>query len=537
MRETYELLTQIRTFLPVWGALLPEDPGAAYSLPALFGYGLPEEHGWAGELSGGAWPLAVIAAEQEGTLLISAWAQNPADPKTVCAYMRTALERLAGTLETAPATLAASIDVMPEEERHKLLIEWNATGAAYRLDKCVHELFEEQAARTPDAVAVVHDRRTLTYSQLNARANQLAHYLRDLGVGPEALVAVCVERSLEMVVGLLAILKAGGAYVPMDPDYPRERLAYMLKDSAPAAVLTQSHVKDMLPTGSDSLPVIAIDSDAPLWASMPGSNPDCAGLSADNLAYVIYTSGSTGMPKGAMNAHIAVVNRLLWMQDAYRLTADDAVLQKTPFSFDVSVWEFFWPLLTGARLAMARPGGHKDPAYLCDAIQQEKITTLHFVPSMLRAFLEYEGASSCRSVKRAICSGEALPAALARRFRERLPGCELHNLYGPTEAAVDVTAWKCGAGTEAAGVPIGRPIANTRIYILEARGRAGARRCGGRGLHWRGSGRPGLSEPAGPDRRAVRGRSVLRRTRRSDVQNWRSWPVDGRWGYRVFGPQ
>ena len=248
VRETYELLTQIRTFLPVWGALLPEgDPGAAYSLPALFGYGLPEDHVWAGELSGGAWPLAVIAAERGETLLISAWAQNPADPATVCAYMRTALERLAGTLETVPDTLAASIDVMPEEERHKLLIEWNATGAAYPRDKYVHELFEEQAARTPDAVAVVHDGRTLTYSQLNARANQLAHHLRGLGVGPEALVAICVERSLEMVVGPLAILKAGGAYVPVDPDYPQERLAYMLKDSGPAALLTQAHLKDMLP--------------------------------------------------------------------------------------------------------------------------------------------------------------------------------------------------------------------------------------------------------------------------------------------------
>lgn len=470
VRQTYDLLTQIRAFLPAWGALLPEDPGAAYSLPALLGYDLLEDHVWAGELSGGAWPLAVIAAERGETLLISAWAQNPADPASVCAYMRTALERLAGTLETAPDRPAASIDVMPEEERHKLLIEWNATGAAYPRDKYVHELFEEQAARTPDAVAVVHDGRTLTYSQLNARANQLAHHLQGLGVGPEALVAICVERSLEMVVGLLAILKAGGAYVPMDPSYPQERLAYMLKDSAPAAVLTQCHVRDLLPAGSDSLPVIAIDGDAPLWASMPDSNPDCARLSADNLAYVIYTSGSTGTPKGAMNAHMGVVNRLLWMQDAYHLTSGDAVLQKTPFSFDVSVWEFFWPLLTGARLAIARPGGHKDPTYLCDAIQQENITTLHFVPSMLQAFLEYEGASACRSVKRVICSGEALPASLARRFRERLPACELHNLYGPTEAAVDVTAWKCGAGTEAASVPIGRPIANTRIYILGARG-------------------------------------------------------------------
>ena len=275
VRETYELLTQIRTFLPVWGALLPEgDPGAAYSLPALFGYGLPEDHVWAGELSGGAWPLAVIAAERGETLLISAWAQNPADPATVCAYMRTALERLAGTLETAPDTLAASIDVMPEEERHKLLIEWNATGAAYPRDKHVHELFEEQAARTPDAVAVVHDGRTLTYSQLNARANQLAHHLRGLGVGPEALVAICVERSLEMVVGLLAILKAGGAYVPLDPAYPAERLSFMLNDSAPAVLLVDGTGRAALQKAAVRAQVIDLGGDTPLWADQPETSLD-----------------------------------------------------------------------------------------------------------------------------------------------------------------------------------------------------------------------------------------------------------------------
>ncbi len=225
VRETHDLLTRIRGFLPAWEALLPEDPGAAYALPALFGYGLPEDHAWAGELPGGAWPLAVVAGEHGGTLRILAWTQNPANPATVCAYMRTALERLAGTLETAPGAPATSIDVMPEEERRKLLIEWNATGAAYPRDKCIHHLVEEQVARTPDAVAVVHDGRTLTYSQLNTKANQLAHYLRGLGVGPEARVAICTGRSVEMVVGLLAILKAGGAYVPVDPDYPQERLA------------------------------------------------------------------------------------------------------------------------------------------------------------------------------------------------------------------------------------------------------------------------------------------------------------------------
>ena len=245
-RELHELLAEIRSSLPGWAALPPKgDPGAA-SLRALFGYNLPEDHVWAQELSSGVWPVAVIVAEREETLLISAWAQNPADPATMCAYMRTALERLVGIFEVAPDSPAASIDVMPEEERHKLLIEWNATGAAYPRNTCVHELFEEHAARTPDAVAVVHDGRTLTYSQLNLRANQLAHHLRDLGVGPEVLVAICIERSPEMVVGLLAVLKAGGAYVPLDPAYPAERLRFMLEDSAPMAVLAHGALGERL---------------------------------------------------------------------------------------------------------------------------------------------------------------------------------------------------------------------------------------------------------------------------------------------------
>ena len=359
VRETYELLTQIRTFLPVWGALLPEgEPGAAYSLPALFGYGLPEDHVWAGELSDGAWPLAVIAAERGETLQISAWAQNPADPATVCAYMRAALERLAGTLETAPDTLAASIDVRrgAAQAAHRI----NANRAAYPRDKYVHELFEEQAARTPDAVAVVHDGRTLIYSQRNARANQLAHHLRGLGIGPEALVAICVERSLEMVVGLLAILKAGGADVPMDPSYPQERLAYMLKDSVPAALLTLAHLKDMLPAGANSLPVIALDTGAPLWAGMPESNPDRAGLRADHLAYVIYTSGSTGMPKGVMVEHRHLYNYLYWAWYLYTPAAGAAV--SSSLSFDATVTSIFTPLLCGGALQIV-PRGAKSMAW------------------------------------------------------------------------------------------------------------------------------------------------------------------------------
>jgi amino acid adenylation domain-containing protein len=293
---------------------------------------------------------------------------------------------------------------------------------------------------------------------------------------PDARVAICVERSLEMVVGLLAILKAGGAYVPLDPAYPAERLAYMLEDSAPVAVLTHPQAQARLPAAfggaAAAIPVIDLEADAEGWAGQLKSNPDrsSVGLTSPHLAYVIYTSGSTGKPKGVLVEHCSVVNRLVWMQSAYGLGAHDAVLQKTPFSFDVSVWELFWPLLNGARLVMAQPEGHKDPAYLTKIIQWENITTLHFVPSMLRTFLAHDEATKCDGVARVICSGETLPTSLARHFRELLPYVGLHNLYGPTETAVDVTAWNCASDTPLACIPIGRPISNTRIYILDGHG-------------------------------------------------------------------
>jgi amino acid adenylation domain-containing protein len=357
-------------------------------------------------------------------------------------------------------------------ERHRVLVEWNATEADIPQDKCVHEPIEAQAARTPEAIAVICERERVTYAELNARANRLAHHLRSLGVRPDGRVAICVERSLEMVVGLLAILKAGGAYVPLDPGYPAERLAFMLKDSAPIAVLTHGAARAALDEGLAGLPfrppVLAVEEDA-AWIQKPAADPGPAevGLTSRHLAYVIYTSGSTGQPKGAMNEHRGVVNRLVWGQGAYGLTADDRVLQKTPFSFDVSAWEFFWPLLAGARLVMARPGGHRNPAYLLDIIRDEAVTTLHFVPSMMRAFLEVVEASNCASIRRVFTSGEALSAGLVRLFHQRLPGVELHNLYGPTETAIEVTAWTSSAGDLTANVPIGCPIANTRIYILD----------------------------------------------------------------------
>nr|WP_189663542.1 non-ribosomal peptide synthetase [Pseudomonas paralactis] len=351
----------------------------------------------------------------------------------------------------------AHVPLVGERERKQLLVDFNATAVGYALDQTLHGMFEAQVLRTPQAVAIKAGAQQLTYAELNARANQLAHHLLALGVQPQARVAICVERGLEMVIGLYAILKAGAAYVPLDPAYPLERIAYMLHDSAPTVVLAQGSTLGLL----GELPVV--DLDQPTWQHQPITNPAVAGVAA----YVIYTSGSTGQPKGVINEHPGVVNRLLWMQDEYRLTAADTVLQKTPFSFDVSVWEFFWPLFTGARLVMARPDGHKDPEYLCQVIAAECVTTLHFVPSMLDVFLAHGDVSQAAGLVRVMCSGEALPGSLVRRFKQQLPGSQLHNLYGPTEAAVDVTAWNCAGPDVPDNTPIGKPIANTRMYVLD----------------------------------------------------------------------
>nr|WP_218170644.1 non-ribosomal peptide synthetase [Pseudomonas gingeri] len=360
------------------------------------------------------------------------------------------------------------VRLIDDAEREHLLFDLNATQVDYHLEQTLHGMFEAQVERTPDAVAVIAGEYQLTYRELDRRANQLAHHLRRQGVVPDARVAICVERGLEMVIGLLAILKAGGAYVPLDPAYPSERIAYMLQDSAPVAVLVQGATRELL--GDVAVPVIDLGLNA--WQDLPVTRPDQSELNARHLAYVIYTSGSTGQPKGVMNEHGAVVNRLLWMQDEYGLTAQDAVLQKTPFSFDVSVWEFFWPLFTGASLVMARPEGHKDPLYLGEVIEAQNITTLHFVPSMLDVFLADGDTGRCAGVKRVICSGEALPGSVVRRFKTQLPKAGLHNLYGPTEAAVDVTAWDCSGSVAQTpdNTPIGKPIANTRMYLLDGQG-------------------------------------------------------------------
>ncbi|WP_260957914.1 non-ribosomal peptide synthetase [Pseudomonas citri] len=386
--------------------------------------------------------------------------------RRVCGYMQVALQSLVAALEHAPDRPMYKLERMPVVERQHLLEAFNTTAVDYPQGQTVHGLFEAQVAASADAVAVVFEEQQLNYAQLNQRANRIAHRLLALGIRPDDRVAVCVERSVEMVAALLGILKSGAAYVPLDPDYPAERLAYMLENSAPTVVLTQGALSASLP--ATEARVIVLDEED--FSTQPTGNPRVQGLRADHLAYVIYTSGSTGLPKGVMNEHGGVVNRLLWMQDAYGLGAADAVLQKTPFSFDVSVWEFFWPLFCGARLVMARPGGHRDPAYLREVIQAQGITTLHFVPSMLDVFLAHGEADGCAGLRQVMCSGEALPGHLVRRFKAQLPHTRLHNLYGPTEAAVDVTAWDCSGADTPDSTPIGKPIANTRIYLLDAHG-------------------------------------------------------------------
>jgi amino acid adenylation domain-containing protein len=360
--------------------------------------------------------------------------------------------RLLTAVAGDPGRPLAGLPLLGEAERHQLLLEWNDARRDWGRDgeRCLHELIAEQAARTPDAVAVEMDGgESWTYAGLLRWSRELAGHLRRAGAGPETVVAISVERSPGLIAGLLAILQAGAAYLPLDPAYPRERRERMLEESG--AILA---LPDRLHAAPGTRPA---DS---------GSLPGEPGTLPDNLAYVIYTSGSTGRPKGAMNVHRAIVNRLLWAREAHGIGPDDRILQKTPIGFDVSVWELFLPLLAGARLILVRPGGHQDLDYLADVIARRQVTVVHFVPSLLQAYLESPVLTPAR-LRLIVASGEALPPQLAGRFGERLPGVALDNLYGPTEAAVDVTAWRWTGETERP-VPIGRPVVNVRIHLFDA---------------------------------------------------------------------
>jgi amino acid adenylation domain-containing protein len=363
-----------------------------------------------------------------------------------------------------PQQRLPQLPLLSARESHQLLHEWNETATDFPSGKCLHEFFEEQAERTPDAVALVFEDGQLSYRELNAKANRLAHHLRSLGVGPETIVGICMDRSFLMVAALLGIMKAGGAYLPLDPDYPLERLAFMLEDASVRVILAQQSLIEYLPETPARL--VRVDTDWDQIARQSEANPQSVST-ADNLIYYIYTSGSTGRPKGAMLAHRGVCNCLLWMQREHELVESDRVLFKAPLNFDASVWELFWPLMTGASVVLARPGEHRDSAYLVQLIAQQKITTAHFVPSMFQIFLEEKGVEACHALRRVICGGEALSIASVERFFERL-NAELHNYYGPTETSIGSIDWTCQREYRRLTVPIGRPIANTQIYLLDS---------------------------------------------------------------------
>ncbi|HSL81767.1 MAG TPA: amino acid adenylation domain-containing protein, partial [Thermoanaerobaculia bacterium] len=394
------------------------------------------------------------------------------------ALERATVARLARAFRTlieeavrAPDRPLPELPLLSRAERHLLRHEWNDTARPRPAAPSVDGLFRERAAASPGSVALVFRGGHWSYAALAARARGLARRLRRLGVGPEVPVGVCAERSDDLVAALLGVLEAGGCYVPLDPAYPPERLAGTIEDSGASVVVAHGRTMDLAGELAGRAPGVRV---VPVEESdgAPGEDEARAPLPSggDRPVYAIYTSGSTGRPKGAVNAHRAVANRLLWGQEAFPLGPGDRVLQKTPFGFDVSAWELFWPLISGAGLVVAEPGGHLEPAYLADLAARERVTVLHFVPPMLRAFLDHPGAGSCRSVRRVIASGEALPGELARRFHQVLGGAELHNLYGPTEAAVEVSAWPARPGAVTGvgdGVPIGRPGAHVRLSVLD----------------------------------------------------------------------
>ncbi|MFI5470416.1 amino acid adenylation domain-containing protein [Streptomyces cacaoi] len=418
-----------------------------------------------------------------------------------------------------PTAVVPLVDPLGADERARLLDAWNDTRVDWPDGDTLTGLLAEAAGRHADAVAVRFAGRELTYAELHRRADRLAHRLRGLGVGPDTVVGVHLERSLELMVALLAVLKAGGAYLPLDTGYPRERLAFMLADARVPVLLAHPGGGEVL--AADGLTVVTVDEHA--GDGFPDTAPEPA-AGPDHLAYVIYTSGSTGRPKGVQVPHRGIVNRLRWMQDAYGLTGADTVLQKTPISFDVSVWELFWPLLTGARIVLAAPGGHRDPGHIADLVRDERVTVCHFVPPMLDTFLAAGRTADCGALRLVVCSGEALPADLAHRFHRALPQAALENLYGPTEASVDVTRWSCRPDWTGPALPIGAPIANTRAYVLDARfrpapiGVPGELYLGGVQLARGYGGRPGLTadrfvpDPFGP--------SGARLYRTGDVARW-----------------
>ncbi|MDB4970228.1 MAG: amino acid adenylation domain protein, partial [Myxococcales bacterium] len=370
--------------------------------------------------------------------------------------LRTLLEQMVGEPRVSELTLTT------EAERRQLLVDWNDTAAGYPHQSCIHELFAAQAARTPDAIAVEFGDERLTYRQLDERSNQLAHHLQSLGVGPEVRVGVCVERSLEVLAGLLAILKAGGAYVPLDPGYPTDRLAFMVEDAALTVLVTQQRCLERLPAHAAQLVLL----DDPTLLSHHPVHAPLAGTTAGSLVYVIYTSGSTGRPKGVCVPHGALVNLISWIVTEWPM-ADERMVLKTSLSFDAVGHELWAPLLGGGCVVVAPSGAERHPAELARIIERHRVTTLQVVPTLLAALVAEPAFARCTSLRRIYSGGEALEAELCQRV-QATTRAQLINVYGPTEATVDAIWHDCTSGVTNP-VPIGRPVANTRVYILDER--------------------------------------------------------------------
>lgn len=328
--------------------------------------------------------------------------------------------------------------------------------------KCVHHLFEEQVERTPEQTAVVFEGHSLSYMELNQRANQLARRLQAAGVGPNVLVGISMERSIEMVTAIFGVLKAGGAYVPLDPDYPKARLDYMVEDSQVKLILTQQRLKELFRDTQCEL--IVLDDEAYVYESEDRNNLQIA-IKENDLSYAFYTSGSTGKPKGVMIEHQSILQRVEWLQQTYNMDNKDRLLQKSPYSFDVSIWEFFWPMMCGATLVVAKPQGHLDNTYLLNLIKEQGITMIQFVPTMLQTFLSEEGVEDVPHLKHVFLCGEPLSAALHKRYCSKM-SAQLHNLYGPTEAAVFITAWTSDRDESRTIIPIGKAIEDNGMYVL-----------------------------------------------------------------------
>ncbi|HYR08361.1 MAG TPA: amino acid adenylation domain-containing protein, partial [Longimicrobium sp.] len=475
------------------------------------------------------YPVTLAVDDRGEAFSLTAQVAAPADAERVCRMMHTALERLVEALEIAPGRAIGNLDVLPEAERALVLEEWNRTAAEVPADRCIHELFEAQAARTPGAVAVRVEEESLTYRELDARANRLAHHLRRRGVGPEVRVGVLVERSPALVAAVLGVLKAGGAYVPLDPAYPAERLRYVLEDSGARVLVTGGGAEAALAGGEvDSFAVVDLDAEAEAIAGEP-ETPPASGVHPQNLAYVIHTSGSTGRPKGTGVPHRSLVSSTR-ARTAWYGADPERFLLLSSIAFDSSVAGVFWTLCGGGALHLMRGQAHAEPAEVVRRTGEEGITDLLCVPSYYAALLRFvEGPLP--SLARAIVAGEAATWELAAQHGALLPHTELVNEYGPTEATVWSTAYRCppdAAGAAGAAViPIGGPIPNARAYVVDGHGRpvpvgvAGELWVGGAGVTRGYLGRPGLTaERFVPD--PFSGEAGARLYRTGDRVRWRA---------------